>query len=443
MKKANRISKDKETYETTLEQLEHKYVDSVDIMKNTSKECLHLTNETNRLKEELANALREKRNVEALNAAHENQIERLEDMKNKAIADKHLIEKILNKEITSLRNNKKDLVAHFRSVEEELRYELKTKTLLVSKLEDEIDFSNKYIEGFDHTSKAPRHNAEISWSKEKEALLDENARLSRELSTLKTSMEKHISDAQAKMNALMADNAALTEDIVNLADQASRANVGMVDQHTETIHIANNDQCTQVAIEEPGESNAYKEMKKLFDACEVELRKVQNELQNSMGENAALKARIKAMDSQQCPILLDSATNTSPTSPAELPNCGAKDAYEHTDDNKEIVGRMEEEVKMLREKMENIRGLINEKDSQITDLSAENVSLNKEIEAIKSKWYDDLADAKKLEETLASAVPPATAQEEIKKLEENYAVVLKNRKKQSNGRASLRLRMLL
>ena len=72
--------------------------------------------------------------MEALNAAHENQIERLEDMKNKAIADKHLIEKILNKEITSLRNNKKDLVAHFRSVEEELRYELKTKTLLVSKL---------------------------------------------------------------------------------------------------------------------------------------------------------------------------------------------------------------------------------------------------------------------------------------------------------------------
>ena len=105
--KANRISKDKETYETTLEQLEHKYVDSVDIMKNTSKECLHLTNETNRLKEELANALREKRNVEALNAAHENQIETLEDMKNKAIADKHLIENMLNKEITSLRNNKK------------------------------------------------------------------------------------------------------------------------------------------------------------------------------------------------------------------------------------------------------------------------------------------------------------------------------------------------
>ena len=52
-------------------------------------------------------------------------------------------------------------------------------------------------------------------------------------------MEKHVSDAQAKMNALMADNAALTEDIVNLADQASRANVGMVEQHTETIHIAN------------------------------------------------------------------------------------------------------------------------------------------------------------------------------------------------------------
>ena len=74
-------------------------------------------------------------------------------MKNKAIADKHLIEKILNKEITSLRNNKKDLVAHFRSVEEELRYELKTKTLLVSKLEDEIDFSNKYIEGFDAQAK--------------------------------------------------------------------------------------------------------------------------------------------------------------------------------------------------------------------------------------------------------------------------------------------------
>ena len=58
--KANRISKDKETYETTLEQLEHKYVDSVDIMKNTSKECLHLTNETNRLRS--CNALREKRN---------------------------------------------------------------------------------------------------------------------------------------------------------------------------------------------------------------------------------------------------------------------------------------------------------------------------------------------------------------------------------------------
>ena len=95
---------------------------------------------------------------------------------------------------------------------------------------------------------------------------------------------------------------------------------------------------------------------------------------------------------------------------------------------------MEEEVKMLREKMESIRGVIYEKDSQITDLSAENVSLNKEIEAIKSKWYDDLADAKKLEETLASAVPSTTAQEEIKKLEENYAVVLKNQKKQSNGR---------
>ena len=180
-------------------------------------------------------------------------------------------------------------------------------------------------------------------------------------------------------------------------------------------------------IEAPGESNAYIEMKKLFDACEVELRKVQNELQNSMGENAALKARIKAMDSQQCSILLDSATNTSPGSPAELPNCGAKDAYEHTGDNKETVGRREEEVKMLREKMESIRGVIYEKDSQITDLSAENVSLNKEIEAIKSKWYDDLADAKKLEETLASAVP-TTAQEEIKKLEENYAVVLKNAK---------------
>ena len=83
-----------------------------------------------------------------------------------------------------------------------------------------------------------------------------------------------------------------------------------------------------------------------------------------------------------------------PGSPAELPNCGAKDAYEHTGDNKETVGRMEEEVKMLREKMESIRGVIYEKDSQITDLSAENVSLNKEIEAIKSKWYDDLADAK-------------------------------------------------
>ena len=124
-------------------------------MKSTSKECLHLTNETKRLKEELAKALHEKRNVQAENAAYENQIEKLQDMKNKAIADKHLIENMLNKETSSLRKNKKDLVAHFRSVEDELRYELKTKTLLVSKLEDEIDFSNKYIEGFDHTKKAP------------------------------------------------------------------------------------------------------------------------------------------------------------------------------------------------------------------------------------------------------------------------------------------------
>ena len=47
--KTYRISNDKITYENTLEQLEHKYVDSVDIIKTTSNECLSLTNEMNEL----------------------------------------------------------------------------------------------------------------------------------------------------------------------------------------------------------------------------------------------------------------------------------------------------------------------------------------------------------------------------------------------------------
>ena len=422
--KANRISKDKATYESTLEQLEHKYIDSVDIMKSTSKECLHLTNETKRLKEELAKALHEKRNVQAENAAYENQIEKLQDMKNKAIADKHLIENMLNKEISSLRKNKKDLVAHFRSIEDELRYELKTKTLLVSKLEDEIDFSNKYIEGFDHTQKkALLSVAEISWGKEKAALLEENARLNHEISTLRMSMEKHVSDAQANMNSLMADNAALTEDIVNLAGKTSAANVSMVDQPMETGHIAGDDKCVQAS----DESNAYIEMKKLFDACEAELRKVQNELQVSMSEKAALKKQIKAINSRQGPVLLDSATNTSFALPDELPGSIGEDKDKHpTGNNEEIVSRMEEEVQMLRTKLENVRSIIDEKDSRITDLSAQNVSLNKEIEAITSKWLDDLADAEKREEILAPAVPSTAGQDKMKKLEDNYAAVLKN-----------------
>ena len=58
-----------------------------------------------------------------------------------------------------------------------------------------------------------------------------------------------------------------------------------IDQSTETDedHIVNKHDST----------NAYNEMKKLFDSCEIELRQVQTDLQECMKENDELKGKLK------------------------------------------------------------------------------------------------------------------------------------------------------
>ena len=99
----------------------------------------------NKLKEELRTTIRDKKDLKALNLSYEKQIRDLNDMKNKTVADKHLVENMLNKQIDAIKKNKREIMEHYQTSEKQLKFELKSKSLEVTKLQDEIDVSNQYL----------------------------------------------------------------------------------------------------------------------------------------------------------------------------------------------------------------------------------------------------------------------------------------------------------
>jgi len=73
-----------------------------------------------------------------------------------------------------------------------------------------------------------------------------------------------------------------------------QATVSTSDMFTQTILLSNTiDHSTETdevhIVNKQDSTNAYNEMKKLFDSCEIELRQVQTDLQECMKENDELK----------------------------------------------------------------------------------------------------------------------------------------------------------